>query len=242
MSKYTVGDCSFGTLDEIRRKVRSIRDKYKDGIFIDDGDLKFMRDLLNRHERSHQKIGCGIAAMYVKKNTVFKNNRGFYLVRMDGTETDFSYEMCLRNKSESRLQKFKSACREAVTDTIINFKRGCFADSKIKTCPITGESITPDNSHVDHEPPMTFDEIVRRFIDDNQIDIERVELSGIGEDGSIRNRIKNEILRDMFIAYHNQRALLRIVSPQANLSIIKLFRKDSGGRHGRTNYGTSRQC
>ena len=214
----TINKITFNTKTALRKKIREIRDRYKDNERLNQEDFNFMVDLLQRHEDPARKIGCGVAYMYVKTNPVFKKNRGFWLVRSDGSETDFSFEICL--KHESKLQKFKSACRTAVSDEIINFRDNFFDTEGWPTCEITGDLISKNDSHVDHTPPMTFDRIVNDFIKETNIDVETIGLL-TAEDNRVRNEIENVNLRNRFINYHNTHAVLRVVSRFANLSIIK---------------------
>lgn len=222
---YTVNGLSFKTKQELREHIRSIRDCYGDGVIIADEHFDFMLDLLNRHESADIKIGCGVAYMYVKTNEVFKRNREFWLVRTDGSETDFSYEICL--KHETKLQKFKSACRTAVAPYVMEFKIRFFtAADGVAICPITSERMTlRDNAHVDHEPPNTFDKIVSDFIQIRGLDVEEIDLI-TAEDGRVRNEIASKVIEADFIRFHNEQANLRVVSKRANLSIVKKANDD----------------
>jgi hypothetical protein len=216
---YIINGKLFKTKDELREYIRNIRDSYLDGQRLNDEHFKFMFDLLQRHEEPQIKIGCGIAYMYIKTNEVFKHNREFWLARLDGTETDFSFEICL--KHETQLQKFKNACRTAVAPFTTQFKLDFFAKISEATCPLTGEIMSlRHNSHVDHAFPNTFDKIVQEFIGQYQIDVANVELL-TAEDGRVRNEIVDKELEQKFVKFHNEIAELRIVSKRGNLSIAK---------------------
>lgn len=217
---YIVNGKSFKTKTELRNYIRNIRDGYLDGQRLSQDDFVFMFDLLQRHEEPEIKIGCGVSYMYVKSNEVFKRNREFWLVREDGSETDFSFEICL--KHETKLQKFKNACRTSVADIVMEFKKDffhCVGETSI--CPVTGEQMTlRSNSHVDHAPPNTFDKIVQDFISLNGIDVNDIELL-TAEDGRVRNEMVDKILESKFVDFHNRMATLRVISKSANLSVVK---------------------
>lgn len=219
---YVVNGKEFRTLNDIRGYIRTVRDSYPDNVYIGVDDLAFMLSLLLRHENADNKIGCGVHAMYVKTDEVYKN-RGFWLVREDGTETDFSFEKCLRNKPESQLIKFKKACRTTIVYEVLSFKNLFFSPERgfSSRCLFTGDTITPEHSHVDHAPPWTFDNIVGEFIKQEGIDVDRVEIGGTMEDGVVQNTLKDDGLRKKFLSFHNDRAELRVISPKANLSIVK---------------------
>jgi hypothetical protein len=213
----TVNEAEFKTKKSLREHIRKILYSYSDGQILNTVDFTFMLALLERHEDPKRKIGCGVDFMYVKKNPVFKN-MGFWLARTDGTETDFSFEICL--KHETKLQKFKSSCRSAVSDDIISFRDEFFSKHETPICEVTGEPINKWNSHVDHAPPMTFDNIVKEFVMEFGIDVEKVPLL-TAEDGRVRNELADEFLRNQFRLYHLGVAELRVISKLANLSIVK---------------------
>lgn len=223
---YIVNGQSFRTKQDLREHIRQIRDSYTDGAILADDHFEFMLDLLNRHEEAGIKIGCGVACMYTRANEVFKNNREFWLVRTDGSETDFSFEICL--KHETKLQKFKSACRTAVAPIVMGFKLDFFDQAGgVALCPVTGDKITlRKNSHVDHARPNTFDKIVSDFIEGYGLDVEAIDLI-TAEDGRVTNEIRSERIKADFIKFHNERANLRVISRYANLSIVKKDASDA---------------
>lgn len=87
MKPITINNLYFKTKKALDGYIRKMRDSYFDRQSLGESDFNFMLSLLDRHERPDAKIGCGIVSMYVKTNPVYKNNRGFWLVRVDGSET-----------------------------------------------------------------------------------------------------------------------------------------------------------
>jgi hypothetical protein len=213
----TINGQQFKTKQQLRERIRALRDSYANNLPISQADLHFMLDLLKRHESAAIKVGCGIKEMFVRKNM---NNRGFWLRRTDGSETDFSFEMCLRDNAEPQSMKFKEACRSAIKDEIAAFKSSLFARTKCEICPINGQPITISNAHVDHAPPWTFEKIVESFIAENGILVDAVE-TNCNDDGVVVNEMRDKQLAARFVAHHNQRAHLRVVSKDANLGAIK---------------------
>ncbi len=217
---YIVNGKLFKTKDELRKYIRNIKDSYLNGQRLNDEHFEFMFDLLQRHEEPQIKIGCGIAYMYVKTNEVYKRNQEFWLVRLDGTHTDFSFEVCIKHSTQ--LQKFKNACRTAVSPYIMQFKLDFFANKSEAICPLTGEVMSlKNNSHVDHTLPNTFDKIVQEFIRQYKINVANVELF-TAEDGRVRNEVVDKELEQQFVKFHNEVAKLRIVSRRGNLSVAIL--------------------
>ena len=214
-----VNDQQFTSKKSLREYIRAIRDRYEDFVPLSSDDFQFMLALLDRHQNADIKIGCGVANMYVKTTPPYYT-RAFWLRRIDGTETDFSFEMCLR--AETHSQKVKAALRFIVAQDIIRFKDNFFAQSgRVVTCPITSEKMTYyDNCHIDHAPPNTFQKIVEDFLTTEGLSLDEIELIP-GGDGKTVDTIVDNLLIARFITFHNERATLRAVSKRANLSVVK---------------------
>ena len=56
----------------------------------------FLCALIALHPRAAEKIGCGIAHFTVEY--ALHGTRCFYLARVDGSKTDFSYLKCIRSR------------------------------------------------------------------------------------------------------------------------------------------------
>ncbi|MEZ4614736.1 MAG: DCL family protein [Caldilineaceae bacterium] len=219
---FIINGEKFATKKDLLTRVRQILHSYKDGQTLNMFDLAFIGDLLNNHPQAEQKIGCGISSIFVKQNPVFHGNRGFWIRREDGTQTDFSFMECLSPSSQKK--KVLSAFRAAVEPFTFAFKQQFFdslADG-IATCDYTGQVLTFVGSHVDHKPPNTFEKIFSDFIDNEDLDIAKIELLGGAQDNLIQDEIADPTIKDRWITFHNQQAELRVVSSKANLSDVKL--------------------
>jgi len=181
--------------EDLREDVKNILHAYKDGEYLSNEHMAFMLDLLNYHENAEIKTGCGIWSMFVKVNMPYKT-KCFHLVRLDGTTTDFSYIMCLKTKPESRLSKFKSACRQAVDKDILEKKEG-----KLYL-----------EAH--HAGVNTFNKIVNDFISENNIDVFRVEIIGITEDNVVQDKFKSTEFAEKFRDYHKSKATIVLLTEE----------------------------
>lgn len=222
MTKYIVNDIGFKTKDEVVKHVQSILYKYGEGDFLGKKDFDFIYDLLNEgHHDPDKKIGCGIAGFFVNSNDY--NKRGFFIKRLDGSETDFSYVKCIYKKND--FQDIKSACRMAIREDIIKFKQNFFTDNQdnigFVVCPFTKEKISIDNCHVDHIPPNTFNKIFLDWIKSENIEPKSVNLEGYG-DGEMTKKFIDKTVEKSFIEFHRERMNLRVTSPLGNLSGSKL--------------------
>jgi hypothetical protein len=216
--KYNINGMTFKTKKAIIHHIRALRDRYADLQPLTADDFAFMLALLQNHESAEIKVGCGVASMHVRRNPY--GNRGFWLRRVDGTETDFSFYLCLDPKTKE--QHFRAACRQIIAPVIIEFKQQFFTDNwNAPRCPFTGELLRLGaEAHVDHAPPNTFDVIFKDFVAARGIDINAVEFVG-STDGRIGSELADKQLASDFLDYHNARAELRVISKTANLSIIK---------------------
>lgn len=160
--RFTICGREFPSKKAVLEYVRTeIHQRYPDFGALSKEHLTFMVELLRHHPWSDQKIGCGILRMWIEPNVKFPT-RGFWLERIDGTKTDFSFYQCV--ESASPLRDFREACRRAVAPIIIDFRHSFFRKFPDAHCEITGEAISLHNSHVDHAPPETFERIVECFL------------------------------------------------------------------------------
>lgn len=215
-----VGDQEFKTKKEALEFFRKILSKYNNGETINSEDTLHLHNLIERHPEQSQKIGCGIAKFY--KDKTDQPTSCFWLERIDGTKTDFSFYSCIDAKGTSLYQEFSEACREAVKNDLIESKKNHFkvnqnAEGKVP-CDITGEMISFEESHLDHKKPMTFEVIVRTFRVSNGIIPNRDILSS-PKDNQFTTTFTNKAIADQFIKYHHEVADLRIIKKHINLQL-----------------------
>lgn len=218
---FLIAGESFTTKSSLQERIKTILHRYKNKEYLSKDDFEFMFEVLKMHPDASVKIGNGVKAIYIKQNPIYKNTRGFWIVREDNSETDFSYLECLKETPHERL--FISACRVAISPYIKEFKENFFDQlpGKKSICPFTGELISLTNSHVDHKAPLTFQKIVNLFLDEYKIDPKKIKINGKGEDGIVQSTFSDKKLEQKWIEYHNKVAQLQIVSRKANLSILK---------------------
>lgn len=214
-SAFVIGDKSFSSKAAVTRHVQSIL-KSRIGA-LDEESAAFMGEMFLRHPSAAEKIGPGIHAIHVAKIPPF-NTTGFRIERVDGTWTDASYLECLSPTGPH--DWFRAACRTAVVDQIIAAKIKAFPLAPmVLACPITGEPITRETCHADHEPPWTFDAIVREFLDWTEMAISDVRY--IDGDNVTEARFIDADLTKEFAQLHADLAVIRMVSKRANLSLLR---------------------
>jgi hypothetical protein len=217
----TIAGENFSTKRALEERIRQILYHYRDNQYLSPNDYAFMLEVLEYHPKYELKIGVGAKAMYVKQNPTYKNTRCFWIVRQDGSETDFSFQECLKETPQRK--RFLNACRAAVEADKQAFKRKFFDHLGDETyyCPYTNEPLNFIGSHVDHRAPHTFEKIVEGFISENAIDVSRVKINGSEEDNAFQDTFADKDLERLWVDYHRRHADLQIVSPKANLSLLR---------------------
>ena len=172
-----------------------------------------LRRLLECHPEAGEKIGCGILYFFVGKAAY--GTKCFFIRRLDGTTTDFSYITATKAKSKTIKQSFIDACRVISTEETRQFKMEAFRSGPV-FCEITKEPLTLKNCHVDHEYPNTFDNIVSGFM--SEVDWSEKDISK-PSDNQFVTTIVNKELAEKFRSYHNKCASLRLLKGSVNLSL-----------------------
>lgn len=84
---------------------------------------------------------------------------------------------------------------------------------------VSGDPITAESCHVDHVAPMTFEAIVQAFLAAIGIDAAQVEY--LDGDNVTESQFADRELSERFALFHRERAVLRVVSKRANLSLLR---------------------
>lgn len=210
----------FQTKKSLEETIRGIVASYKNEQTLKDEDKNFIVALIeNQHPQAEAKIGPGIARIIVRQNPIYTHTRGFHLFRVDGTDTDVSWTECLRPTPHHK--KVRRAMRFLVESQTRAFKQEFFDIGESPYCQITGELINFTDSHVDHVPPLTFDQLVENFFTELQLDINSIGLRGDQDDNKYVDLLDDDKLADRWQEYHLENANLRVISQFANLSIVK---------------------
>ena len=190
-------------------------------IVTDRGDHVFLNAVLSRHPRARDKIRCGVLRFEIRQNLQYPGQRSIFLIRMDGSDTDFGYRKCL--KPPTMEQEVTAALRHAISDQIVDFVKRAFGSDKPVNCAVTGVVMKSyAEAHVDHAPP-TFLDLAETFVAE-QGGWTRFALSRA--DRQVGARLADAALAAEWAAYHRRRAELRLVTINANLSVLKKRRAE----------------
>src|SRR5579884_2187266 len=97
-----IGKLHFATIAEAKQAVRDLVARYPNGAFASSEDAEFLKDLLELHPRCPDKVGAGVRGFRFDRNPEYTNNRTIFLLRVDGSETDFSWYKCIDGEMPER--------------------------------------------------------------------------------------------------------------------------------------------
>jgi uncharacterized protein DUF3223 len=106
-----IGERVYPSKTEALAAVREVRDRVRDTGSVSEADDEFIRDLLALHPRASENVGVGVDHFEVRDNI---GTEGFWIIRSDGSATEFSFMKCLNGATHESL--VRSAMRGAVID------------------------------------------------------------------------------------------------------------------------------
>lgn len=216
---YWINGELFARKSDVLDRCRCILYGTKIGERVSDDSFKFLAALISFHQSADDKVGAGIDFITAEQNPQYPTTRGFWIHRVDGSKTDFSFIECVSPSSLPK--KVTAALREAVCGQILEFKNEHFeAVGELSVCTVTAAQVTRDDCHVDHAPPNTFERIVADFMTAEGIEASDVQLLP-HTDAQSFDRLADPFLEAKWKSFHRDRARLRIVSRRANLSDVK---------------------
>jgi len=232
-----IGSLSFRTQKSALDHYKALLHRYQDGDRISDpGDHADLVALVERYDPILDQVGepakgCGQIGHFERRlNTgTGWSNSGFWVVRLDGSATDFSYIWAVKGLPGDRSKDFYGACREAVALDLVLAKKRAFAEHGdahgLVACELTGVMVSIDDAHLDHAWP-NFSHIVSGF---------RAARGWSGDipdgivsapaDGQTTPTFVDKAVADAFRDYHHNQAMLRILSKSANLQTASQARR-----------------
>lgn len=151
---------------------RELRDRYAIGAVVTDPyDHDDLLALLQRYDMSRfegpSKIGAGVDHFETRMNV--KNggkNVGFWVVRVDGSETDFSFIRAVNEAPKREQEQLTDACRTAVYADLQSARIAYFAAHSDQSgrvlCELSGEAILERESAFEYVG-RGFSDLVRDF-------------------------------------------------------------------------------
>lgn len=218
---YYIAEEPFRTKAAVTDRCRQIIALTPDGCSVAASDLPFLFGLFAFHDEWPEKSRPGVRA--VATQTTVQGTRCFVLERIDGSQIDISFAHAIRCLPTTRvrtpqaLRDFRDAARRAIAHKTRAFRDSTFREGL--ACPITGATLVAADTHVDHEPPLTFDVLLHDFCRSSGIDPLSV---AIGSSGGTVAVIEDAAILAGWRAYHAEHAKLRLVSAIGNLQLPKV--------------------
>lgn len=151
---------------------RTLRDRYPvGGVVTDPSDHDDLLALLRQYDLSRfdgpSKIGVGVDRFETRMNvTNGGKNVGFWVVRVDGSETDFSFIRAVNEAPKRDEEQLTDACRATVYAELQSARIAYFAAHSDQSgrvrCEVSGEPILEEESGFGYVG-RGFSELVRDF-------------------------------------------------------------------------------
>jgi hypothetical protein len=205
-----------------KQHFRDILARYNDNDVITDfGDHCDLCALLERFDilvtDGASKIGPGIKQFERRLNKGDGwSSPGFWVVRTDGTATDFSFPKAVDGNPKSLPQEFYDACHNAISLDLLHMKQRQFdhfanAEGEIE-CDVTGQFVAYAAANLNHANPP-FVAIVNEFrrLKGWELGFPPSILT-VSQDAQLSTHFTDDALAQEFRDYHHSIAVLRIVS------------------------------
>lgn len=213
MAAMTFGPLTFPNKTTAQKGFRELLQSVDLGQPIKEPWNSALLALMELHPSKPSKIGCGIQHFEVRTHYWQEKflQRGFYIVRTDGSSVDFSYLICFKPAASLAHATIVEACREAVAEDVHAFKKSIFGNAHSVKCAETGESVSWPDAHVDHAEPWPFRRILEQWL------AEIGSMPEVAHSDAMNHRLADPAQADAFCRFHNERACLRIVHRTVNL-------------------------
>ena len=233
-----IGTRIFDSQSAAKEHFRKILYKQPIGSLISDASKDAdLRGLVKRYDRTLKRNGQPtktlnqkISHFEVRKNTgIGFTTLGYWLIRADGSATDFSFLCAISGKVDGPSKEFCKACRHAIALDCIILKKAAFdkyADAEGRMeCELSHRKVTSAEAHLDHAWPY-FGQIVSGFrvargwskqIPDGVI--------SWPSDGQLTASFTDGKISEAFREFHHSQAQMRILSAKENLRTASLARQ-----------------
>ena len=212
------GGKTFKTKTTLENYCKFVLNNAEIGSYLEGEWELVVTDVLKMHEDFLIKTNGGEGfKVGVRKCFINPRNRQFFILRSDGTDTDFSYRKALSPKSKASY--VKETLRALIKEQTNAFKDKYFEENQDSkgyvVCPETGLKIKKKDSHIDHYPKQ-FDEIVKDWAESRNLKSKDIILVQPPENSTFWP-LEDKSLEKDFKEYHQKEATYRIVLNKVNL-------------------------
>jgi len=210
-----IGNIEFKSKKEALLYFREILNSYNFGESLSEAHKKYVSALVYKTKGAEKRVKSGIKDIKIGK--VQYGTKCFEIIFNQGENDTFSYILAI-NGNRKPLTKFIIACRNEIQEDLRNVKQKYFGlnskNGKVK-CQETGILSSWAELNVDHRQPNTLSIIIDRFIELYKIDINKIDYK---KDNDNKIIFSDRNLAERFRTYHKEKANLRIIRKERNLS------------------------
>lgn len=240
-----IGEKTYKTKKEAREHYSRILNSYNFGESLNDGHYNDLVDLINHyvdyidneedsdnHEENVEDLlelaeaesestpnnNEEISVVDIRIGRFQFNTKCFEVVYSDGSTWIISYRVFINKTKMSPRSIFNKVCRHTIQQDLIFVKQNYFkeyAKNSKAPCQESREYLKYEDLVVDHRQPNTLSVIIDRFIELFDIDVVGVEYVYYPDK---LTTFKDDDLSIKFRKYHKEKALLRVVNKDLNLS------------------------
>lgn len=219
--RFRVGGIVFRSKAALGRRIKHLKGQmYAAGEVAKPGSSNYalLYDFFCYHPEADRKLeGC--VAIGTRKNRMYKCIE-YYIEKAGGERWDVSYKATLRGAATSHHIMLQQAFRRLIAPQITDFRRAAFGGKKKIPCALTGQLVSPGRCHVDHSEPQ-FVELVATFVRERNIDVSALQFKvpdDASDVGLVELHERHAAMIEDWLAYHNDHAVLRVVTIKANLT------------------------
>lgn len=218
---YKAGGKNFKTKSTLINYCKFVLNGADKNSFLEGEWFSVLDDVLKMHDcyegKTEGKTGGQSYKIGVRTCSINPRNRQFFVLREDGSDTDFSFYKAIQK--ESKESKIKKSLRASITGQTISYKDAYFAENQDRNgyvvCPETNLKVKKKDSHIDHFPKH-FDAIVQEWVTKKGVTSEGLEIVPAGDNGAEWEIVDKGLLQD-FVDFHKEQAQYRIVLNKVNL-------------------------
>lgn len=176
----TIRDITFKTRKELETHIRCIINSAEINVPLSDGDYDFMMDVLQHHPEFVEKSYRAYDIVVRINRGLHFSNRGLWFLRGDDTEVDISWPVALNAEPTSYERLARDAARYAIHPQIQAFR-----DRGGHTCAICRGAVNRAQTHIDHTPPYTFENLFTRWFGRKVVGLDNTGLHPVFSDHSV---------------------------------------------------------
>lgn len=211
--EYDLGTVGFQTKKKLKTFVQEFLALAPEGYRPTEKSRQWIDRLFSRHPDKDRVLNFHQKKIRIQSYFKFK----CFSILENGSYEPISFHKCL---SYNRCTDVKKAFRDAISFSIMKFKREKFKNRVLIPCDLCGNPLYREDCDIDHHfEKLPFNEILNDFLMKNQLDLNSIDIERTNR--LLRYELANKSLRKRFKSYHDRVAHLRAIHRHENRSAKK---------------------